>query len=257
MVIGAVPAGGGEVGGPTGYSYRALVVRAPRDTVLTRLAGLGFSGWVGPQEGDDVVAVPSGACTFVAAGGRDLEAVGTALAAGGSATLAAEVVRDRLLELLVWPPGAEQPLRYRSDPSVVDEELLDEPTGVEHTSAVAATFGAARRADALADELAEERDPTEHIESERLDRALRLLGLPSWPVSAWRLPRYVPGGPERSSLVRLRAGRTGWRGVLVGPPVAWGRRVRQTTTRRGSGPRRDVPDGGLPSTGTDIPPELW
>lgn len=262
MVIGAVPPAGSEPGGPDGYSYRVLVVRAAREAVLSRAAVLGFSGWVGPQEGQAVVLVPAGERPSVASGGRDLEALGADLAAdvGGSpvAVLGAEVVRDRLLELLVWPAGGEL-LRYRSDPSVLDDEAPDEPVGVHHAEAVARAFGAEGDADRLREELAQRLDPEHHIESERLDHVLQLLGLPVWVVSAWRLPKYVPYGPDRASFVRLHAGATGGVGATRGLAVGLGRRVRDTVSRRGAGPRRDVgadgeDDGEWVSPDDELPP---
>jgi hypothetical protein len=262
MVIGVVPPGGGEPGGPAGYSYRVVVVRAGREAVLRRAAALGFSGWVGPEEDGSVVLVPAGERASIASAGRDLEALGADLAAdvdGTPATvLAADVVQDRLLELLVWPAGAPL-LRYRSDPSVLDEEEPDEPAGVHHAEAIARAFGVEGEAARLREELAERLDPDEHIESERLDHVLSLLGLPVWVVSAWRLPKYVPYGPDRSAFVRLHAGATGGAGATRGLAVGLGRRVRDTVRRRGPGPRRDVPteggdDGGWLSPDDELPP---
>ncbi|MFC5382487.1 hypothetical protein [Aquipuribacter nitratireducens] len=245
MTIGAIPAGGGDVGGPAGYSYRLVVVRGERDAVLARASALGFSGWVGPQEGEHVVLVPAGRGPTVASDAADLESFAASLAAdlNGSPTtvLAAEVVRDRLLELLCHVDGGPL-LRYRSDPSVVDDEAFDEPVGQHHADALAAAFGRPKFADAVREELGETLDPEQHIESERLDHVLGRLGVPTWGVSAWRLPKYVPYGPDTRELVRLRAGRRGFsvRGALEERLRGWSDRLR----RRAPGPRRDVDMGG-------------
>ena len=245
---------GGEVGGPVGYDYRGLVVRARREDVLRVAAGAGFSGWVGPQEGDAVVLVPSSSRLLVAAGGRDPEALAehlsAALPADPAPVLVVEVVRDRLLSLVLVVAGAPS-LRYLSDPSVLDPEAFDEPSGAHHAPALARAFGVPGAADALRDVLAEEADPEVHIESERLGHVLRLLGLPAWLVSAWGLPRRVYGAPDPRSLTRLRAGRTGVAAAVVGPAAELARRVRQAVRRLPDGPRPD-PEAAGPGEDTGL-----
>jgi hypothetical protein len=257
MVYAMAPAG--DVGGPQGYSYRAVVARAPRDDVLRAAVELRFTGWVGPQEGDDVVLVPERGPLAVAAEGRDLEAFGAELAAIGAVVLTAEVVRDRLLVLLVWTDGAGEPLRYLSDPSVLspdEEDVLDEAVGADHGAAMALAFGRPEAAEEVEAALAEWLDPESYIESERLDRVLALLGLPTWPVSAWALPKAVSGGPRVDDMTRLGAGVGGTAGRVRGGFAGVGRTVRQKVTRRPDGPRRV--DVGHPGPGAAPGEEgLW
>lgn len=247
-----------DVGGPAGYSYRGLVVRAGRDEVLAAAAAARFSGWVGSQEGDDVVLVPSGSHLLVASGGRDLEALGAGLTALGP-VLVVEVVRDRLLSLVLprgdgrtdGGEGGAEPLRYLSDPSVLDGDDLDEPRGAHHAGDLARAFDVPAAAGPLREVLAEGLDPEHYIESERLGRVLSLLGLPVWLVAAWSLPRRSFGGPDPRTLTRLRAGVRGPAGWVVGPAAGAARRVRQRVARRPDGPRPDgrsvagLPDDGL------------
>lgn len=243
MVFGNVAAVGEE---RAGYSYRGLVVRAAREPVLQLAQQVRFTGWVGPQEGPDVVLVAEGEKLLVAGGGRDLEDVGVALAALGPVLLVT-VVADRLLALVLLRDG-EEPLRYLSEPSVLDPEDDDQPRGEHHAPALARTFGA-RAAGELRDVLSEALDPEHYIESERLGRVLALLGLPGWLVSSWTLPRAMSVGPDRSRLVRLRAGRTGAAGLVVGWGTARARRARQALSRRPDGPRPDgLADGPTEDT---------
>lgn len=246
MVFGNVSSVGEE---RLGYSYRSLVVRADRDRVLAVLRTLRFSGWVGPQEGPDVVVVAEGDQLLVAGGGRDLEDVGLALARPGP-VLVVEVVRDRLLALVLLHED-EEPLRYLSEPSVLDTDDMDEPRGQQHAAALARAFGIPAAAATLRDVLAESLDPEHYIESERLGRVLDLLGLPGWLVACWVLPRQVAAGPDRDEVVRLRAGRSGPAGLVLGRATTRARRVRQALARRPDGPR---PDGLADGPGEDV---LW
>lgn len=265
MVVGQVEV---EAGGPSGHSYRGAVLTAPRDAVLARAAAARFSGWVGPQEGDHVLLVPSSPHLVVASGGRDLEALTGDLlgellgepgdpageATGGppggvGPALVVEVVRDRLLSLVLLT-GGEEPLRYLSDPSLLDPDDLDEPRGAHHAPVLARTFGVPGVAVTLREALSELLDPEHYIESERVARVLGLLGLPIWLVSAWSLPRRVSYGPEPRAFTRLGAGVAGVGGWPAGWAVGPVRRVRQKLTRRPDGPR---PDGlaveGIDGTG--------
>ena len=45
-----VPVGGGSAGGPGGYTYAAVVVRAGAAEVQTALREVRFSGWLAPPE---------------------------------------------------------------------------------------------------------------------------------------------------------------------------------------------------------------
>lgn len=241
MVFGNVVPAGEE---RAGCSYRGLVARASRAEVLQRLQAVGFTGWVGPQEGPDTVAVGAGEHLLVARGGRDLEGVGSDLSRLGPVLLAT-VLSDRLLALVLLREG-EEPLRYLSEPSVLDPEDDDEPRGEHHAPAFARAFGVPAVAGELRDVLGEDLDCEHHIESERLGRVLALLGLPGWLVSSWTLPRAMSAGPDRSELTRLRAGRTGAAGLVVGWPTARARRVRQVLSRRTDGPRPDGLAAGPP-----------
>ncbi len=247
MVFGNVTPAGEET---AGYSYRALVVRAQREEVVDQARMLRVTGWVGPQEGPHVVVVAEGERLLVAKGGRDLEDVGAALSVRGPVLLVT-VLRDRLLALVLLRSGQE-PLRYLSEPSVLDPEDYDEPRGQHHAHALAGTFGVPEAAAELRAVLGEALDPEHYIESERLGRVLALLELPGWLVSSWTLPRAMSVGPAPSQLVRLRAGRTGVAGLLASWPASRGRRLRQTLSRRPDGPRPDGLAAGPPG---DFPPE--
>ncbi|WP_380168313.1 hypothetical protein [Jannaschia sp. R86511] len=244
MVVGRVEVG---AGGPAGHSYRGAVLVGDRDAVLAHLARARFSGWVGPQEHDHVVLVPSSPHLLVASGGRDLEALGVDLAQAFGPVLVVEVVRDRLLSLVLLAGGGQEPLRYLSDPSVLDPEDLDEPRGAHHAPALARAYGVPGVAPTLRDVLSESLDPEHYIESERVARVLGLLDLPTWLVSSWTLPRRVSYGPEPRTVVRLGAGTPG----PAGWPLRWAsqpvRRVRQLLSRRPDGPRPD----GLAVTDVD------
>lgn len=226
-----------------GHSYRGLVVRAARGPVLELARTLRFTGWVGPQEGPDVVLVAEGETGVVAGRGRDLEDAGAALAGLGPVLLVT-VVADRLLALVLL--GGEEPLRYLSEPSVLDPEDDDQPRGAHHAPEIARAFGVPRAAGELRDVLAEVLDSEHYIESERLGRVLSLLGLPGWLVSCRTLPRAMSVGPDRSALTRLRAGRSGAGGLVPGWATGRVRRARQALSRVPDGPRPDGDAAGPP-----------
>lgn len=218
---------------PGGFSYAAVLLslRAGADlpqALLPVLGRLRFDGWVAPAEDGWVAVVPARAGA-VAAERRGVVGVAEALAAElGLTTVAVRVLDDRQLVLVAWDAGQEV-LRYVSDPSRepgAAEDVLDDPYGGEAAGAVAAACGRPHAGEELEELLSEALDPDEEIESERLSRVLRLLGLPSWLVNAWRLPRALPTGPGRRELVRLRAGRTGPMGRLAGAAARLGRRWR-------------------------------
>ncbi|MGJ7442736.1 hypothetical protein [Aquipuribacter sp. MA13-6] len=257
MVVGRVEV---EAGGPAGHSYRGVVLTGEHGAVLEHARRARFSGWVGPQEHAHVVLVPSSRHLLVASDGRDLEGLATDLADPFGPVLVVEVVRDRLLSLVLptghgpgaaaAPGTAAEPLRYLSDPSVLDAEDLDSPRGAHHAPALARAFGVPGVAGALRDVLSESLDPEHYIESERVARVLGLLDLPTWLVSAWTLPRRPSYGPDGASITRLGAGvpgLPGWPARWAGEPV---RRVRQLLTRRPDGPRPDgLAVGGFDDTG--------
>jgi hypothetical protein len=216
-VVYPVPVGGGSAGGPGGYTYAAVVVRAGAGEVQTALREVRFSGWLAPPEAGWVVAVAASGAGTVASGRRGVVGVADWLASRlAGPVLALRVLADRQLLLAVWA-GGEEVGRYVSDPSYgLDDDTLPEPLGAEHAAAFAAAFGHPDIADDLNELLAEELDPDSVIESERLGGVLRLLGLPSWLVAVSSLPRDIPTGPRAAELTRLRAGATGVGGRVRG-----------------------------------------
>ncbi len=214
---------------PVDYSYAGLLVRAGRAPLLDHLADAGFSGYVGPAQGDWVVLVPARLRGPVTGRGADLEALGADLARRfDQVAVAVSVHRDRVLRLTVWA-GPRESGRYLSNPAYgadEDEDILPDPQGVEHAGAFAAACGRPERADDLAEVLGEILDEEEQIESERLSTVLRLLDLPRWLVAAGCLPGDVPGGPAASEVTRLFRGRTGLPGrarAWLAAPTRWRR----------------------------------
>ena len=219
--------------GPPGYTYAAVLVRVgertdARDGLIATLRGIRFSGWVAPPEDGWVPVVASGAGT-VASGRRGVVGVGEALAESLPAScLAVRVLDDRQLVLVAWESDREV-ARYVSDPAReprAAEDVLPDPFGAEGADAVAAVCDRPQVSEELGELLAEPLDPDQQIESERLDRVLRLLELPTWLVNAWRLPRPMSTGPAPRDLLRLRAGRTGMYGRAAGRAASRGRRWR-------------------------------
>jgi hypothetical protein len=247
QVVYPVAAGGGSAGGPVGYTYAVVVVRASSDEVLTALREVRFSGWLAPPEAGWVVAVAASGAGTVASDRRGVVGVADWVASRlAGPALAIRVVADRQLLLAVWT-GGEEVGRYVSDPSYGrDDDTLPEPLGTEHAAAFAAAFGHPDVADDLAELLADELDPDSVIESERLGGVLRLLGLPSWLVAVPSLPRDVPTGPRAAELTRLGAGATGVRGRMRG-------RVAEVVRRR----RRPPPAVTDPPRGGGIDPSLF
>lgn len=219
--------------GPAGYTYAALLVRTPgRPGDVEELRGLlrriRFSGWVAPPQDGWVPVLPAGVGT-VAAGRRGVMGVGELLAGtGAAAVVAVRVLGDRQLAVVAWGSGGEV-ARYVSDPSRepgADADVVAEPVGAEGAHPIAAACGRPELGDQLEELLTEPLDPDEEIESERLTEVLRLLGLPTWLVNAWRLPRGTPTGPPGRDLVRLGAGLTGVLGWMTGRAAARVRRWR-------------------------------
>lgn len=240
-----------EPEGPSGYTYAAVLVRVSgpeaREEVLGSLLGLRFSGWVAPPEHGWLTLVPAGEGT-VAAGRRGVVGLGEALAGTG---VAIRVRNDRQLVLVAWESGQEV-ARYVSDPSLepgADEDVLPDPFGAEDADALAAACGRPDAGEELGDLLAEPLDPEEEIESERLGRVLRLLGLPTWVVTSWRLPRDMPTGPDPRELLRLGAGRTGLPGRVAGAAASLERRWRPPP------PVLDDPPRGGPGMDDDL--AMW
>jgi hypothetical protein len=219
---------GGDVGGPSGYTYAGVMARldgvpsgrpCTRQDVLAALREVRFSGWLGQPEDGWLVAVAASGDGTVAAGRRGVVGVGEWLADRLAATvLAVRVVTDRQLLVALWV-DREEVGRYVSDPSYglgADDDTLPDPLGVEHAAAFAAACGHPEVSEDLAELLAEELDPESVIESERLVGVLRLLGLPRWLVAASSLPRDVPTGPRAPDMTRLGAGVPGFLGRVCG-----------------------------------------
>ncbi|SED81905.1 hypothetical protein [Ruania alba] len=247
-------AGPSDAGEPVRQSYSGLYLAAPRERVLEALAGLGFTGWVGPQEDRWVVAVAANPRGSVASNRRTIDAVTEESAAALDAVvLAVEVDREQRLRLLARR-GAEELVRYDSDPPEEDgsqetEIVLDEfgepmMTGFEEpdhddmaetlldlcetTDEVddpeAITSPVTESADeTLADILAEELGESTS-ESERLKAVLRRLSLPRWVVASASLPKRVPGGPDKNEFTYLGRGKQGASGRFA---AAWTNRVRK------------------------------
>lgn len=203
--------GGDTIGGPTGFTYSGIFTRGTREDVLGALATMRFSGWVGPQEGDWVVAVPTR--THGAVAGEKMRApdVARALAAmAGSASFAVTVEHDKLLRLWAYDDATEIG-EYLSDPTVAypyDDEVGPDPDGAEHAPAIAASCGAPDAGEDLEELLAEQLSESVN-ESERLTAVLRLLSVPDWVVASDSLPKDVPGGPRAKQFTKLGAGKEG------------------------------------------------
>ncbi|MCO8275893.1 hypothetical protein M1L60_35475 [Actinoplanes sp. TRM 88003] len=231
---------GPEVGGPVGESYAVALVRTGDASGVTGvLRRLRFTGWVAPVQGEwvPVVAVPGGGT--VAAGRRGIVGVGEELAGEfGATVLVLRVLADRQLALVAWVDG-EETGRFVSDPSRepgADEDVLDDPLGLESTASFAAAAGHPERGQELVELLREPIDPENVIESERLSRVLRLLDLPTWLVAVVALPRDIPTGPQARETTRLGLGRTGLAGLVL---------PRLTRRRRRPPPViADAPQGG-------------
>ncbi|HEY7009591.1 MAG TPA: hypothetical protein VH395_11665 [Jatrophihabitantaceae bacterium] len=209
----------GDVGGPIGYTYAAVVigVGASGGQVRGALREIRFTGWLAPPEDGWQVAIPVNPRGTVASGRRGVVGLGEWLAHRLHTTvLAFRVLADRQLLIAGWVDGRELG-RYVSDPSrdhPDSGDILDEPLGVEIAPAIADACGRADAADELTELLSEELDTDSTIESERFIEILRLLGLPRWLVSVSSLPRDIPAGPRSRELIRLGAGRDGLLGVL-------------------------------------------
>ncbi len=242
----------GDGSGPEGHTYAGALVRltagTDRDAVLTALRDLRFTGWLGPTEGNWVVAVAAHAAGVVATGRRGvLDVAGELSRRQGTTVVAVRVADDRQLVLAAWSDGDELG-RYVSDPShgLDDETVLDEPLGVEYAEALAAAAGTPGAADDLADLLADELDPDSVFESERLLGVLRLIGLPHWLVASASLPRDVPGGPRRGDVTQLGAG-------VPGVPGRFAGRAAHLLRKR----RRPAPVVVDPPRGAPPDPWLW
>lgn len=230
MYLPPTAAPGSDADQAGGHSYGAVILpgdEATRDELREVLRGIRFSGWMAPPRGQRIVIVGTPGAGVVGDDRRGIVEVAGLLAARvAGPVLAVRVRRDRQLALVAWNVGGEVG-RYSSDPSVepgADDDVLAQPLGAENGEAFAGLWGRADAGEELVEVLEDELDPDSTSESERLGRILRMLDLPSWLVAAGELPRQMPTGPRTRELVRLRAGRTGFPGMLVDAVVKRARR---------------------------------
>ncbi|MBL7258878.1 hypothetical protein [Paractinoplanes lichenicola] len=223
--------------GPAGETYAVALVRDGDFAQVTEvLRRLRFTGWAGsPDDGWLPVVARSGT---VAAGRRGIVEVGAELTGD---VLVVRVLADRQLALVAWSAGEELG-RYVSDPSRepgAEDDVIDDPLGVENAAAFAEVCGHPEHTGELAELLNDRLDPELVNESERLAKILRLLGLPTWLVAVASLPRDIPTGPRARELTRLGFGLTGVRGKALD------RAVRPVRRRRPPPPViADPPSGG-------------
>ncbi|MFE5672180.1 hypothetical protein ACFQ58_11305 [Agromyces sp. NPDC056523] len=242
-----------EPEGAAGETYGAALVSttdgATRDDVVDALRELGFTGWIAPPDGGWIAAIAEPGDGTVASGRRGVLEVAAALAERLDTTaFALRVRQDRQLVIAAWRGHAELG-RYSSDPSRepgADDEVLGAPFGTEHADAFAAAAGRPDAAEELAEVLDEELDSDSVFESERLARALELLGLPRWLVASAALPRDIPTGPRGRELVRLGAGSPGVLGRVRGRVAA--------SVRRRMAPPPAIAD---PPRGDDLGIDPW
>lgn len=210
-----IPAPSAQGDGPGGHSYGAIIAPDGADAsarVDRVLRDIRFSGWIAPPADGVIVVVGDPGDGVVADDRRGIiEAAGQLAAVIRGPVLAVRVRGDRQLSLVAWS-SAEEVVRYCSDPSRepgADPEVLTDPIGAEGAGVLADLWHRPDAEEKLGELLEEELDPDSVNESERLGIVLRLLGLPTWIVSAGALPRAMPRGPAVSELTRLRAGATG------------------------------------------------
>lgn len=239
-----------------GVSCAGVYTAADRERVVEVLASLGFSGWIGPAQGRWVLVVAENPLGKVAAGKRTIDEVGRDLAATtGALTLVAQIRRDEALRLWLYngdqrvatvdtnPPEPE----FGAGPGhdefggavTLDEfgepmlEEFGEPVGMamfedDSDGLTYAPIAQALEVPEVSEELTElleDELSEDESESERLTAMARLLGLPTWLVSATSLPKDIWGGPRREEMIRLQVGRQGAAGALHGF-------VTRRTTRR-------------------------
>lgn len=232
-------------------SYAGLFVAAPQAQVLQFLEESRFSGWLGPQQGQWVLAVAENPLGRVAGNKRALAELGSHVAARtGELALAVRVDREERLQLWLFrgtetistldtdPPDDEafgggiavdefgEPMMTGGGEVVLDEfgdpvggEMFgmdegDEFDEFEHAP-IARAFGRPEVSEELS-EVLQESLSEDQSESERLTVVVRLLGLPTWLVSSTSLPKAMSIGPDKSELIRLQAGRQGASGWITG-----------------------------------------
>lgn len=213
--------------GEAGFTYSGVFTSASREDVLVALTELRFTGYVGPQEDDWVLAVAGNPLGKVARKKRRINDVGRDLATTlETVTLSVEVDKDARLRLWAFD-GVDALPPYDSAPPDLDGEggmELDDfgnpvMTGVfidneAVAQALLATFRIEDDDDVLADLLDDDLGE-DTSESERLTGILRILELPTWIVSSDSLPRRVPGGPDKAQVTRLGAGKPGVQGRVA------------------------------------------
>jgi len=211
--------------GEAGLSYSGAYAAAERDRVIAALGELRFTGYLGPQEGTWVLSIAGNPLGKVAGSRRRINDVARDLAATlDVVTLAVEVARDARLRLWAFDgedalPGYDSHPPDENEPGGMALDDFGNPIvsggGFADNEMVAvsllSTFGAEDPDGTLGELLGEDLGEDTN-ESERLTSVLRLLGLPTWIVSSDSLPRRVPGGPDRSEILRLGAGKPGVQG---------------------------------------------
>lgn len=236
-----IPMGSSDPDKVVGESYAGVYLAATRDAAAAGLVETAFTGFVGPQEGDWVLAVATNARGTVAAGKRTIDTLARDLAADlGAVAIAVEVDRDKRLRLWAYESG-ERIGSFDSAPEddgelAVGQIPLDE-FGDPLPEAMLALGGSGAQSAAELVRVCvgpgapddEESDPADDIEellgeelteseseSDRLRSVLRLLTLPTWLIASTSLPKDVPGGPRAGQVLHLRAGRTGVAGLTLG-----------------------------------------
>jgi hypothetical protein len=241
----------GEVGGPDGYSYGAVLARVDTDG-LARIENLlrviRFTGWIAPPQWEWIVVRGDPGAGVVAAERRGIIEVGGLIAQHtGAPVFALRVRRDRQLAVVAWSDG-EEVGRYSSDPSQEpgdQDDVVAEPVGVESAVAFARLAGREDAGEDVEELLGEELDPDSVYESERLRQLLRLLGMPVWIVAVGALPRDIPTGPRAADLQRLRAGGSGFPGWARHAFVRRMRRRRTAPAAIADPPRQSPGMGGM------------
>jgi hypothetical protein len=207
---------------PHGTSYAGVLARGDHDRAAEWLTEAGFTGWLGPQQGDWVVLVAARPEGPIAAGRTAVEDLARSLAAALPALVLAVTVReDRLLRILV-ADGDDERGTYVSNPAFglppeQAQEVWPDPQGIDVIARLGTDLGCGEEVvEMLLELVSEPLDEESQIESERLSMLLRTLGLPRWLVAADVLPDDVPGGPSADEVTRFTAGHVGGSGLLKG-----------------------------------------
>lgn len=216
----------GSDGDRPGLSFSGIYTRGDRGEILAALGELRFTGWVGPADGAWIIAVCGNPLGKVARGKRRFDDVARDLASTlQTSVIGVEVNSERRLRIVPFDGEDALPV-YDSAPPEPDEAqilvddfgnpMMGEAAFVD-TEAAAHTLLRLQEItddgayDSLVELLDDDLGESTH-ESERLVDVLRLLDLPTWIVSSDSLPRNIPGGPAKSEMTRLGAGKPGVQG---------------------------------------------